>query len=181
MNRIHKIIWSAIKEKWIVVSEKAGASGCPIIQRGALSIAAFIAMTHAALAISPTELPTGGAITAGSGAISTSGSAMTVNQTSQKMVADWNTFNIGQQASVAFSQPNASAAALNRIHDLNASQIMGKLTANGKVYLLNRSGILFGKTAQVNVGGLVATSLDMTDSDFLAGTNPSTRSAAWWR
>ena len=171
MNRIHKIIWSAIKDKWIVVSEKAGASGSPIIQRGALSIAAFIAMTNAALAISPTELPTGGAITASSGAISTSGSAMTVNQTSQKMVADWNTFNIGEQASVTFSQPNTSAAALNRIHDLSPSQIMGKLTANGQVYLLNSSGILFGKTAQVNVGGLVATSLDMTDSDFLAGTN----------
>ena len=169
MNRIHKIIWSALREKWIVVSEKAGASGCPIIQRGGLSIAAFIAMTNAALAISPTELPTGGAITAGSGSISTSANAMTVNQTSQKMVADWNTFNIGEQASVTFRQPGATASALNRIHDLDPSQIMGKLSANGQVFLINQSGIIFGKTAQVNVGGIVATSLDMADSDYLAG------------
>jgi len=169
MNRIHKIIWSAIKEKWIVVSEKAGAVGCPIIKRGALTIAALVALYRPALALSPTELPTGGVITAGSGSITTSGSAMTVNQASQKLVADWNTFNIGSEASVAFQQPGATAAALNRIHDLNPSEIMGHLTANGQVFLLNQSGIIFGKTSQVNVGGLVATSLDMANSDFLAG------------
>ena len=75
MNRIHKIIWSAVKEKWIVVSEKAGAVGCPIILHGALSIAALVALWRPAMALSPTELPTGGVITAGSGSISTSGSA----------------------------------------------------------------------------------------------------------
>jgi filamentous hemagglutinin family protein len=94
---------------------------------------------------------------------------MTVRQTSQKLVADWNTFNIGSQASVTFRQPDATASALNRIHDLDPSQIMGKLTANGQLFLINQSGIIFGKTAQVNVGGVVATSLDMADRDFLEG------------
>lgn len=169
MNRIHKIIWSAIKEKWIVVSEKAGTHGVPVMKSGALSIAALMTLGTSAWALDPGALPTGGVISEGSGLISTNGSAMTVTQTSQRMVADWQSFNIGEQASVAFMQPGANAAALNRIHDLNPSQIMGRLSSNGQVFLLNHAGIVFGKTAQVNVGSLVATSLDMADSDFMAG------------
>lgn len=169
MNRIHKIVWSAVKEKWIVVSEKAGATGCPIVKGGLLSLAALLSLGTPAFALAPGELPAGGAITAGSGTIAAAGNAMTVTQTSQKLIADWKTFNIGAQASVRFDQPGATAAALNRIHDLNPSQIMGQLSSNGQVFLLNQSGIIFGKTAQVNVGGLVGTSLDMADSDFLAG------------
>ncbi|MCE1274366.1 MAG: filamentous hemagglutinin N-terminal domain-containing protein, partial [Chlorobiales bacterium] len=169
MNRIHKIIWSAIKEKWIVVSEKAGTHGVPVMNSGALSIAALMTLGTSAWALDPGALPTGGVISAGSGLISTNGSAMTVTQESQRMVADWQSFNVGEQASVNFVQPGANAAALNRIHDLNPSQIMGRLSSNGQVFLLNHAGIVFGKTAQVNVGSLVATSLDMADSDFMAG------------
>lgn len=169
MNRIHKIIWSAIREKWIVVSEKAGTHGVPVMKSGALSIAALVTLGTSAWALDPGALPTGGVISSGSGTISTSGQAMTVTQTSQRMVADWQSFNIGEQASVQFEQPGTNAAALNRIHDLNPSQIMGRLSSNGQVFLLNHSGIVFGRTAQVNVGSLVATSLDMADSDFMAG------------
>ncbi|NTU92098.1 MAG: filamentous hemagglutinin N-terminal domain-containing protein, partial [Chlorobiaceae bacterium] len=165
-----KIIWSAIKEKWIVVSEKAGTHGVPVMKSGALSIAALMTLGTSAWALDPGALPTGGVISAGSGLISTNGSAMTVTQTSQRMVADWQSFNIGEQAAVNFVQPGANAAALNRIHDLNPSQIMGQLSSNGQVFLLNHAGIVFGKTAQVNVGSLVATSLDMADSDFMAGS-----------
>ena len=168
MNRIHKIVWSAVKEKWIVVSEKAGATGCPIVKGGLLSLAALLSLGTPAFALAPGELPAGGAITAGSGTIAAAGNAMTVTQTSQKLIADWKTFNIGAQASVRFDQPGVTAAALNRIHDLNPSQIMGQLNSNGQVFLLNQSGIIFGKTAQVNVGGLVGTSLYMADIDFLA-------------
>lgn len=169
MNKVHKIIWSVIKEKWIVVSEKAGASGCPVITRSALSLAALLSFSEPAFALDPGELPTGGVISSGSGSISSAGSAMTVTQTSPKLVADWKSFNIGEQASVNFVQPGVEAAALNRIHDLNPSQIMGRLSSNGQVFLLNHSGIVFGRTARVNVGGLVATSLDMDDDDFMAG------------
>ncbi|NTV25890.1 MAG: filamentous hemagglutinin N-terminal domain-containing protein [Chlorobiaceae bacterium] len=169
MNKVHKIIWSVIKEKWIVVSEKAGASGCPVITRSALSIAALLSFSKPAFAIDPGELPNGGVISSGIGSISSAGSAMTITQTSPKLVADWKSFNIGEQASVNFVQPGVDAAALNRIHDLNPSQIMGRLSSNGQVFLLNHSGIVFGRTSRVNVGGLVATSLDMDDDDFMAG------------
>ena len=49
------------------------------------------------------------------------------------------------------------------------SSILGSLSANGKVFLVNPNGMLFGQGAQVNVGGLVASTLDITDSDFMAG------------
>ena len=84
------------------------------------------------------------------------------------MIANWSSFNIGTDASVQFIQPNVSATVLNRIADQNPSQILGSLSANGKVFLLNQSGIIFGKNARVDVGGLVASSLNMLDSDFLA-------------
>src|SRR5262249_38212723 len=70
---------------------------------------------------------------------------------------------------VVFNQPAASSIALNRIFQASPSQIFGMLQANGQVYLVNQNGILFGKTAQVNVGGLLASTLDMSDDTFNAG------------
>ncbi|MBV5329898.1 MAG: filamentous hemagglutinin N-terminal domain-containing protein [Chlorobium sp.] len=177
MNKIFRIIWSKTKEKWIVVDEKAAAkSGCPAATIGALTVATLLASGGAAFALDPGALPTGGQITSGSGSIGASGSQMTVNQTSQQMIANWNSFNIGANAGVQFNQPNSAATALNRINDQNPSQILGSLSANGKVFLLNPAGIIFGQSARVDVGGLVGSSLNMLDSDFLAGryrfTNP---------
>lgn len=114
-------------------------------------------------------LPTGGAIVAGSGTISQSGSTMTVNQTTGSMVANWQSFSIGAGGTVNFVQPSASAVALNRVVGNSASNIYGTLTANGKVYLVNPNGILFAPGSQVNVGGLVASTLNMSDSDFMNG------------
>ena len=121
-------------------------------------------------AVDPTTLPTGGQVTSGTGAISQSGSAMTINQQTGKLTANWDSFNIGRDASVTFQQPGASSVALNRILDQNPSQIYGSLTANGQVFLLNSAGIYFSPTAQVNVGGLVASTLSLSDENFLSGS-----------
>ncbi len=120
-------------------------------------------------ALDGNALPKGGTVTSGSGTINTSGNRMTIDQSSQRLIADWDSFNIGVDASVTFNQPGSSAAALNRISDQSASRIMGSLNANGQVFLLNPSGIIFGATAQVNVGGLAASTLDITDGDFNSG------------
>ncbi|MHB1176233.1 MAG: filamentous hemagglutinin family protein [Sulfuriferula sp.] len=90
-----------------------------------------------------------------------------VNQTDQRQIFNWSSFNIGSQASVNFNQPSASASALNRIYDANPSQIAGQLNGNGQIILYNSNGILFQNGAQVNVGSLVASSLNIQDADFL--------------
>ena len=131
---------------------------------GALLLALALAFPACALA-----LPEGGQISAGSGNIGQSGTTLTVTQTSPKLAINWQGFSIGQSETVTFRQPSSSAIALNRVFGQNPSQILGGLNANGQVFVLNPNGVLFGSTAQVNVGGLVASSLNLSDADFLAG------------
>jgi filamentous hemagglutinin family protein len=93
---------------------------------------------------------------------------MDVLQTTQRTAIDWNTFNIGSQAHVHFQQPSGGVA-LNRVLDTNASQIYGRLTSTGQVFLLNPNGVLFAPGAQVDVGGIVASTLNLSNADFMAG------------
>jgi trimeric autotransporter adhesin len=123
-------------------------------------------------AVSPwaTALPEGAQVVAGQASVSTpSANAMVVNQTSDKAVLNWQSFNIGVGQSMQFVQPGASSVALNRVIGNGASSIFGSLSANGQVFLINPSGVMFAPGAQVNVGGLVASSLDIGNGDFMAG------------
>jgi len=97
-----------------------------------------------------------------------------IYQNQDKAIIEWSTFNIGTNATVNFVQKSNGAAQkdwaiLNRIYQESPSQIFGKLTADGKVYLINQNGILFGAGSQVNVGSLIASSLNMSNKDFLGG------------
>jgi filamentous hemagglutinin family protein len=85
------------------------------------------------------------------------------------MAAHWQSFNIGQGHTVNFVQPSGTAAALNRVMGADASVIQGALKANGQIFLVNPNGILFTPTAQVNVGGIVASTLNVSTADFMAG------------
>jgi filamentous hemagglutinin len=96
----------------------------------------------------------------------------------QQAIINWSSFNLSSNASVIFNQgtgtpgtqnwiPNSSYVALNRIWDANPSLIFGNITANGKIYLINQNGILFGPGSTVNVNGLVASALNITDDNFL--------------
>ena len=133
------------------------------------TLIATVSHYGAAQTLSANALPTGGAVGAGAGTITTTGSAMKVTQATQDMVVNWNTFNIGTNASVQFAQPNSSAIALNRVVTTDPSLIYGSLTANGKVFLVNPNGVLFGQNARVDVGGMVTSTLNISDADFLAG------------
>ena len=108
-------------------------------------------------------------MSAGSGQISQSGAQLSVTQSSQNLAINWQDFSIAANESVVFNQPNAAAIALNRVLGQNGSEILGHLQANGQVFLINPNGVLFGNSAQVSVGGLVATTLQLGDPDFLAG------------
>jgi filamentous hemagglutinin family protein len=123
-------------------------------------------------AVSPwaTALPEGAQVVAGQASVSTpSANAMVVNQASDKAVLNWQSFNIGVGQSMQFVQPGAASVALNRVIGNGASSIFGSLSANGQVFLVNPSGVMFAPGAQVNVGGLVASSLDISNGDFMAG------------
>jgi len=103
-------------------------------------------------------------------------SALTIRQQTPKVTLNWNSFNIAPGRSVKFEQPGRDSTALNLIHDANPSQILGSLTANGEIWLLNQNGIVFGNRSQTNVRGLIASSLNPT-ADALAfgiAPNPST-------
>ncbi|MGV6393407.1 filamentous hemagglutinin N-terminal domain-containing protein [Pseudomonas caspiana] len=114
-------------------------------------------------------LPVGGAVSAGSATIGSGGGTTTITQTSQNAAINWQSFNVGTGESVNFVQPNASATALNRVLGADPSSILGSLNANGKVFLVNPNGIVFGPGASVNVGGLVGSTRNISDSDFMAG------------
>jgi filamentous hemagglutinin family protein len=114
--------------------------------------------------------PVGGVVTAGSAAIvsGTSGNVV-ITQNTQNAAINWNSFNVAAGESVRFVQPNSNSVTLNRVLGVDPSSILGSLSANGKVFLVNPNGIVFGKGASVNVGGLVASSLNIGDADFMAG------------
>jgi filamentous hemagglutinin family protein len=114
--------------------------------------------------------PTGPAVVGGDATVSGLGTAhVTIAQASQQAIINWQQFNIAPNEVTQFIQPNVQAIALNRIFDQNPSQIFGSLQANGTVILLNPNGVMFGPNAQVNVGGLIASSLNLTNANFLAG------------
>ena len=121
-----------------------------------------------ALALTPPlamGAPSGGEVVAGSGRITQQGAMTRIQQDSAKLSLNWQGFNVGSQESVVFAQPDAGSVAVNRIYDANGSQILGHLSANGQVYLINPNGVLFGRGATVDVGGLVASTLDLQGTD----------------
>jgi filamentous hemagglutinin family protein len=161
LNRIYRLVWSHVHKTWVVVAETARGrgKGANRAKRKLLLAAAVSGAAHLAQAG-----PTGGQVTAGTGAIQQSGNTTTINQSSQNLSLSWQSFNTNGSETVNFVQPSSSAIAVNRIFDTNGTQFMGRLNANGQVYLINPNGVLFGAGSQVNVGGLVASTLDVDDA-----------------
>lgn len=98
-----------------------------------------------------------------------SGSVLEVRQGSDKAIIDWRGFDIAAGETTRFVQPGSGSIALNRVGGNAASVIDGSLTANGRIFVINPNGILFGAGASVDVGGLVATTADIANDSFLAG------------
>ena len=193
LNRFYRLVWSCVAQGWQVVSEITRGQGKGASARSAcravattvasVALAGTASLAHAQQAPpAATQLPTGGAVVRGVATIgqtsNAQSAAMAINQSSQRAVINWNTFNVGQNASVTFNQPNASAVTLNRIADQNPSQIYGQINANGQVFLSNPSGIYFSPTAQANVGALTATTHSVGDDDFMNGNLTFSRNGA---
>ena len=113
-------------------------------------------------------LPGGGNISAGNGTISSQGNQMLINQASDKLAINWSSYNIGANASVTYQQPSRQSVALNRVFSADPSQLYGRLNANGSVILINPNGIVVGPGANINVGAMILSTLNLSDSDFLS-------------
>jgi filamentous hemagglutinin len=108
-------------------------------------------------------------VSSGSASYAVSGTKGTVNQASTNAILNWQSFDIAAGNTVQFVQPTTGSVALNEIYDSNPTQILGALNANGRVFLINQNGIIFGAGATVNVGGLVASTLQISSSAASSG------------
>lgn len=133
------------------------------------AVAFLLQPTLLLAAPAPEQLPTGGQVVSGNASISQNGANMDINQTTNRAAINWQSFDIGSGAHVNFQQPSSSSVALNRVMNGNPSQIFGRLTANGQVYITNAAGVYFAPGASVNVGSLVATTHDISNADFMEG------------
>jgi filamentous hemagglutinin family protein len=111
----------------------------------------------------------GGKVVVGKAVITTSGGLTTIEQASKKALINWQSFSIPSGSTVNFQQPGAKAITVNRVTGSDPSNIFGNLLANGRIWLINSNGILFGRGSQINVGALIATTSDISDSDFQNG------------
>ena len=114
-------------------------------------------------------LPQGGQVAAGAAEIAASQTEMAIHQATQNAVINWQSFGIAAGERVNIFQPNAQAALLNRVLGNNPSEIFGTLSANGRVFLVNPAGVLFAPGAQVDAGSIVASTMNITNADFMAG------------
>jgi len=137
----------------------------PVYAAVILTASINIAQTHSAQAN-----PTGGTVASGQASITTSGSTLTVTNTPGTII-NWQGFSIGSNEITNFVQQSASSTVLNRVVGSDPSSILGTLQSNGRVFLINPNGIMFGAGSVVDVAGLVASTLNMSDADFLAGNN----------
>ncbi|WP_346308835.1 YDG domain-containing protein [Limnohabitans sp.] len=120
-------------------------------------------------------LPQGGRVSQGQVTISQSASQMAITQSTAKAVVNWDSFDIGANAKVNIAQPGSQSVLLNRVLSDNPTQILGQLQANGQVVLVNPKGIVVGSDGSVSASAFTASTLNISDADFMAGNGRYTR------
>ena len=113
--------------------------------------------------------PSGGQVVGGNASISQAPGVTTIDQKSNKAIINWQGFSIAPGETTKYKQPGRDAIALNRVRGKERSDLLGRLEANGNVWLINPNGVLVGPQAKIDVGGFLATTADIPDADFLAG------------
>jgi filamentous hemagglutinin family protein len=115
------------------------------------------------------SLPQNGIVSAGQATISNGVDRVDIHQQSNKAVIDWRGFDLKEDEEAQFHQPNANSLIVNRVNSINPSIINGKLSANGNVMVINPNGMLFGSKANVDVNGLIASTADADNTEFMRG------------
>lgn len=166
MNKAYRLIWNRAKDAWVIAAEIVkGNGGPPPITISAVLVAASLALAAGgaqALPVAPTVI--NGTVNFG-----TSGNTLTITN-SLNSIINWQAFSIAANETVRFNQQSALSSVLNRVTGADPSQILGALQSNGKVFLINPNGIIFGQGSRIDVGGLVASSLGISNQDFMAGS-----------
>jgi len=132
-----------------------------------LQVAVLILLTPAMALANPQ----GATVRAGQITFDPSGSDLRILQGSNKAIIDWNSFSIGEGEATRFLMPGSNSAVLNRVTGPDISSLQGLLQANGKVFLLNPHGVVVGANGIIDTGGFVASTLNVTDEDFLNGND----------
>ncbi|WP_322087685.1 filamentous hemagglutinin N-terminal domain-containing protein [Burkholderia sp. BCC1999] len=168
MNKTYALVWNSGQGVWQVAGERVRRRGKASTRTRRMLAVACVAGGAMSAAHA---LPVGENVVSGSADIQRydNGRQMSINQHSDKLLTEWSSFNVDAGQRVRFNQPSASSIALNRVVGQQGSTIHGSIDANGRVFLVNPNGILFGGGSQVNVGGLVASTLDIKNADFAAG------------
>lgn len=134
-----------------------------------LSAMAFALITAGLISPAALAAPESGSIRAGQATIQAEGGLTLIQQTSNRAIIDWRGFSTAAGETVRFEQPSITSATLNRVTGGQVSLLLGRLDANGQILLINPHGIIFGKGAQINVGGLIASTANIDNQDFMAG------------
>lgn len=137
---------------------------CRLARKGLLSLLLCLVATTPAPAN-----PQAGAVAAGSATISSPAAGVLEIINDPGTIINWNEFSIGVDEVTRFIQQGASSSVLNRVTGGNPSEILGQLLSNGQVWLINTNGIAFGRDAVVDTAGFVASTLGISDEDYLAG------------
>ncbi|WP_346309077.1 YDG domain-containing protein, partial [Limnohabitans sp.] len=151
------------------------ASGAGSLGSG-LRFLGVISLGFAAVSLAWSQtLPQGGRVSQGQVTISQSGQQMAITQSTSKAVVNWDSFDIGANAKVNVVQPSSQSVLLNRVLSDNPTQILGQLQANGQVVLVNPKGIVVGSDGSVSASAFTASTLNISDADFMAGNGRYTR------
>jgi filamentous hemagglutinin family protein len=189
LNHIFRAIWSEALNTWVAVSEitsaKGKRSGSCVLRVATLAdndsevgniakpnrrlrLTAISIALACCFSINAQANPNGAQIINGTANINQSGNLLTVTNTPNAII-NWQGFSIANGETTNFIQQSASSSILNRVVRPDPSALLGTLTSNGKVFLINPAGIMVGQGARIDVGGFVASTLNLSNTNFLAG------------
>ncbi|MGE4481452.1 filamentous hemagglutinin N-terminal domain-containing protein, partial [Acidocella sp.] len=151
--RRHRPVW---RGSWLLAST-------------ALSAVALHPLPTRAQNISSTTTPQGGVVVGGNASIAQSTGSTTITQSSNRAAINWQSYNVGSDAHVTYVQPSSSAITLNRVVTPDPSVIAGHISANGQLVLINQSGVVFTKGAEVTAQSVIVSTSNIKNSDFMAG------------
>ena len=188
LNHIFRTIWSEALETWVAVSELTPSKGksrsCVLTatkladnkiesgniekQKRRLRFNPICFALACCYSLHAQANPTGAQVVNGTASINQTGNLLTVTN-SPNAIINWQGFSIGAGQTTNFVQQSASSSVLNRVIGPDPSSLLGALTSNGKVFLINPAGIVVGQGARIDVPSFVASTLNLSNADFLAG------------